>query len=206
MEDLEKLGEAMKRQIDAHKERVSQPNYGTASPTEVDKTCLTWWFPRLVAAGLPVPETRYVLVGNWKELGRALFDGEDSQVLDGLCSMLNALVKSSRINYPCFLRTGHFSGKHDWEKTCFVKDSMDLRGNLIELANMEEIYGAVAAAKNPQCVWVVREMLPTKPQVTCEKYGNFPIARELRVFVDYSTVVYDTRSSVILCRRTFGIA
>ena len=130
------------------------------------------------------------MIGSWKELGMDLFDGKQTGVLDGLCVTLDSLARSSGIGYPFFLRTGHFSGKHDWENTCYVKDKVDIRSNLIRLANMEVIVGASAGAVNPFCVWVVREMLPTKPRLVCTAYGNFPIARELRVFVDGSRVAY----------------
>jgi hypothetical protein len=42
----------------------------------------------------------------------------------------------------------------------------------------------------PHDVWVVREMLPTQPVFHCKFYGNMPVVREWRYFVDGARVAY----------------
>ena len=41
-----------------------QPHYGIMDITNPDENCLSYWFPKIQAAGLPVPETRYIALNH----------------------------------------------------------------------------------------------------------------------------------------------
>ena len=143
----------------------------------MDKNCLSYWFPRIKAAGLPVPETRIVRTK------------VDLTPLDGLppgsSEFLSRLSEAAdAIGYPVFLRTGHGSGKHEWTRTCCVTEPKQLGQhvyNLVEWSCMVDMAGL------PTNVWAVREMLPTTPLFTA--FRGMPICREFRVFVDGPEVV-----------------
>ena len=186
--DLGKLSKGLAKMTANWDKEFSSPHYGTVSLSDVDRTCLSWWFPKLVEAELPVPITRFIAFGTTKEVQATVVDGEHSELLCGIAGVLESLVDASGIGYPYFLRTGHFSGKHQWEKCCFVDRDSRLIDNIRNLANFEALAGVSCA--NPSSVWVVREMLPTKPIITCTNYGNFPVAREIRVFVDGPDIAY----------------
>lgn len=147
-----------------------------------DKTCLSYWFPKIEAAGLPVPKTRIVSFTDYETshgLGR-IIDGEFPDAAGAaFLSRLSSAV--CEIGFPCFLRTGMTSGKHRWKDTCYLESPDDLFqhvGNLIEFSECADMIGL------PWNVWVVRELLPTMPVCTLPRYDDMPLCREFRCFVD----------------------
>jgi len=189
-EALRRMKACMQIQLDEMQEKQQEPHFGTVDLTKPDRTCLSYWFPKLVEDGLPVPETRIIAFGNRKEISEALFDNKHSKLVSGLAQLIDATAEISGIGYPFFLRTGHFSGKHNWDLNCYVSGPEKIAKNIANLTHAQEIVGVMA--ENPHSVWVIREMLPTVPHMLCSNYGNFPVTRELRVFVSDSTVKYHT--------------
>lgn len=151
----------------------------------MDITRLSYWLPKLEAAKLPVPRTILVYAED-DELN------DVSNILDykkpeGAANELAKRIKTAAdtVGYPCFLRTDHTSGKHDWERTCFIANPAYILPNLIAIAEYWELANMAA----PPCdVWAVRELLPTIPIGVCRGYGNMPICREFRFFVDGSEI------------------
>lgn len=140
-----------------------------------DRNDLAFWFPKVEAAGLRVPRT--VIVQTEADLS-LLLDGETP---DGFARFAVDLEDAAReIGYPCFLRTGHGSGKHEWDRTCNVRHFNDLIPHvaaLVEWSHLVDLMGL------PTNVWAVREMIPTAPLFTCAGYRGFPVTREFRMFV-----------------------
>lgn len=147
-------------------------------------SCLSYWFPKLLQADLPVPRTRIVplpTVGVSEDLYRVLDGqpiGERAQAWLGVLQLA-----TDEIGYPCFLRTGETSNKHEWEKTCFLSRPEDLASHVLALIEFSEIADFMGLAWN---VWVVREMLPTTPVTTV--YRGMPLCREFRFFVEDDTI------------------
>lgn len=147
----------------------------------MDRTCMSYWFPKIEAAGLPVPRTVMVpMPGEAFKAIYAVFDGKPVEPeAEPFLMALGAAADG--IGYPCFLRTGQTSGKHDWENTCYLPSRTVLREHVIGIVE----YGEMATLMGLPCDWwAVREMLPTLPITTCPAYGNMPVCREFRVFVD----------------------
>ena len=146
-----------------------------------DKTCLSYWFPILEAAGIPVPKTRILRT----ELPLInLADGEPLEGFMGFIDELGAIT--DEMGYPCFLRTGHGSGKHEWKHTCFLTSRDRLPFNvsrLIEWSCTVDLWGL------PLKVWVVREMLPVRPIATLPVYGDMPLVREIRAFIHGGKII-----------------
>lgn len=161
----------------------------------LDQTGLSFWFPRLEAAGIPVPKT--ILVNMPVEVQRAIghiFNGEEGPPLSapesvGFFEMLGAAGRA--VGFPCFLRTDHGSGKHQWRNTCAVQDPAAMRAHVMAIAEWSECAGIIGL---PWDRWAVREMLPTIPLGYCRAYGDMPICREFRVFV---------RGPKLLCRHAY---
>lgn len=141
-----------------------------------DKNSMSYWFPPIHAAGLPVPRTEMFRIGG------GLTDLLDGGLVHGFEHLVNELSRSAmRIGYPVFLRTGHTSGKHSWKNTCFVERPADLGQhvvNLVEQSALADLMGL------PTEVWVVRELLPTLPLFHCRAYGGMPVVREFRLFAN----------------------
>lgn len=147
----------------------------------MNKTCMSYWLPMLEKAGLPTPRTIMVPMDRetFIDIYR-VFDGESPTDLSQ--PFFDELRKATdTIGYPCFLRTGLTSGKHNWENTCFVVDPAKLKGHVFSIVE----YGELACIMGlPANWWAAREFLPTIPKGVCPEFGNMPLCREFRVFVD----------------------
>lgn len=147
-----------------------------------DPTALSFWFPTLKSAELPVPRTRIFKMP--KEAQQVIWDGFDGKDGDGaaLTVFADHVREETRdLGSPLFLRTDHTSGKHDWSRTCFVADPTKLSHHMFAIAEFSETSSIIGM---PWDTWVVREMLPTKPLGICPHFGDMPICREFRFFVD----------------------
>lgn len=164
----------------------------------IDRNCLTYWFPKLVAAGLPVPRTEIVDAG--PEYFRMLGidggprDSEEyttaSNLVDAVAANIYraAIVLNASEPFPVFLRTGQFSGKHDWKKTCYVADPAKLKDHVAHLVIMSELFGGFGPQLSWR-YWCVRELLPTAPVARLPNYGGMPLACEFRGFIEGGKVV-----------------
>jgi len=148
-----------------------------------DRTCLSFWYPQIVRA-VPTPKTFFVRVSDGWALAN-LCEGQPCWYFDALCTMLQGAIEL--VGIPCFLRTGMGSGKHNWKNCCYLDDPAKLKQhifNLVEWSHLVDFMGL------DHSVWVVREMLPTKPKFLCQRYGDMPVVREWRYFVDGDKLLY----------------
>lgn len=151
----------------------------------MEKTNLAYWFPKIEAAGLPVPKT--TLIEMPRETFRDIYRVFDGESMTGVAGPFFDAIKAAAdvIGYPCFLRTGHTSAKHDWENTCYLPDGNAIPAHVIAIIE----YGEMASLAGLPCdVWAVREFLPTRPLATCPGFGKMPVCAEFRVFVDDGSV------------------
>lgn len=146
----------------------------------IDRTCLSYWFPKLQSAGLPVPRTE--LVEMPAEAFRDVFRVFDGESMQGDALPFFSAIKEAAdgMGYPCFLRTGQTSGKHSWQDTCFLPSAEVIPQHVVNIVEFSECVHLVGL---PCDVWAVREFLPTKPLGVCPRYGNMPLCREFRFFV-----------------------
>lgn len=146
-----------------------------------DKTALSWWFPRILAAGVPVPRTKIIAMPEEaQECVWQWFDGKPGTGAEKPF-IAELTVAAVDMGFPCFLRTDHMSGKHEWDRCCFLTSADAVTQHVFNLAEHSEIADMFCAQWQN---WVVREFLPTIPLGVCPTYGNMPICREFRYFVD----------------------
>ena len=150
-----------------------------------NRTSLTYWFPKIEAAGLPVPKT--IIIELPEDARSAIWNVFDGKPMGDAPNSFFGKIKAAgeSLGYPCFLRTSHTSGKHDWERTCFLNGPHQVKKHvaaIIEYGEMASIFGL------PHDWWAVRELLPTKPLTVCSRFGNMPVCKEFRVFVRDSKV------------------
>lgn len=147
----------------------------------VNKNCLSFWLPKLLVAGLPVPRTEIVQT-----------DCELSPLLDGMLPVGHHLfiteitAAAERIGFPAFLRTGQGSGKHEWKNTCYLASAADIPAHVAALVNWSHTVDFFGLAHD---VWCVRELLPVEPVATLPRYGDMPLVAEVRAFVRGGEVV-----------------
>lgn len=160
-----------------------------------DKTCLSYWFPRIEKAGLPVPLTHWTGIGRegWRNLMNSL-DKPPRRNSD-LEHGHNALIwladwiaeKGSLVCLPFFLRTGQTSGKHQWTDTCFVNtlDQKEIAKHIMAIVEYSEMADMIGLACD---VWVVRQFIKTAP--ICLAYRGMPVNREWRFFVEGGRITH----------------
>lgn len=134
---------------------------------------LAFWYPR-VAPLVPTPATWIVRTD--VELAYLL----DGEAPPGLEAFIDELRRAGdEAGWPCFLRTSHGSGKHDWKHTCFVESADQVPARvaaLVEWSAMVDFFGL------PTTTWVVRELLHTSPAFSAF-WGDMPVTKERRYFV-----------------------
>lgn len=150
---------------------------------EKNKTCLSYWFPIIQEAGLPVPKTAIVNAPDlspWlrRKRGESLTAG-----LDGFFSDLAAAIAQVG-GFPVFLRTGFGSGKHEWADTCFVPNFDSLPAHVYSLFEWSHLVDFMGL---PTDVWVARELLHTDPAF--HAFAGMPVTKERRYFVHDGEVV-----------------
>ena len=148
-------------------------------PHTGDKNCITYWMPRLEAAGIPMPRTKIV---RW--------DTEDQKRWifvvrpPGSSRFFEELQQAAEsFGSPCFLRSSHFSGKHDWKRCCFVCDPQKLMDHVFSIIEMGECVNFLGF---PWDAWAVREYLPPMDgdvAFVAKRFGDMPVRREYRCFV-----------------------
>lgn len=144
-------------------------------------TRLSYWFPLVESAGLPVPETRIVKISDqdMRLLFTFCLDGEgDPTPWHSLTHAIEMAALSLPKPPPVFLRTDFLSGKHSWVETCYVADLSLIPTHVSRLIEKSETFDFVGC---PWDVWVVREFLNTRPQF--HAFQGMPITREFRYFV-----------------------
>lgn len=140
--------------------------------------CLTYWYPKICDV-VPTPRTiTHRTTVNLLQVLAGVKTAEYHEFIDILGKA------ADHFGYPCFLRTGHTSGKHEWVNTCFLQSRSWLEHHVYELIEYSEMASILGL---PIDVWVVRELLPTKPLGTA--FLGMPICKEFRVFVDDGEVM-----------------
>lgn len=151
-----------------------------------DKTCLSYWFPKLVEAAIPVPRTE--IVPTELELSVILEVGSAPEgfSLDYTRFLNEIKAAAEAVGFPCFLRTGLTSGKHRWKHTCFIEDEQKINGAVPELIEFSACADMMGLATN---VWAVREYLPVEPIAILPRYGDMPLVPEARCFIEGGKVL-----------------
>lgn len=150
----------------------------------MNRNCLSYWFRKLKQAGVPVPSTR--IVQTYLDLTPLLDGRTPDGGYDDFLEAIRVAARSISESGPWFLRTGQGSGKHDWRHNCFVKDLANIGQHVHSLVEWSHMVDFLGLAHD---VWCVREMLPTYPVVALPRYGDFPLVREVRAFVEAGSVV-----------------
>lgn len=151
---------------------------------QTNRTCLSFWFPRLQKWKRMMPETEIVHTDL-----NMIYTCTNDPAPEGWHEQYEALVESiataaDKLGYPCFLRTGHTSGKHGYLDTCHVPDRASIAArirNLVEYSEMADLIGL------PTSVWVVRKMLALESAFTA--FNGLPIAREFRAFAENGKLI-----------------
>jgi hypothetical protein len=152
----------------------------------MNKTCMSYWLPKLEAAGIAVPRTKMLPMP--EEAYRDIFNLFDGKPLEGQAAPFLAALQAAgdEIGWPVFLRTGLTSGKHSWSNTCYFADRKRVVHHVASIVEFSECAQFVGLSCN---WWAVREMLPTIPLAVCPHFDDMPVCREFRCFVESERVL-----------------
>ena len=147
-----------------------------------EKTALSYWYPKLLATGVPTPETFIV------EAGCDLIYLIDGKKPAGYASFVRRLKEAAaKVGpYPIFLRTGLTSAKHHWKETCYVPSEAVLERHVAAIVEFSENADMMGL---PTDEWVLRKFIPMESSFTAF-HGDFPVNRERRYFL---------RSGLVAC-------
>ena len=132
------------------------------------------WYPKIKSLGIPTPRTEIIRLTDEEKKG---YKEGDSCRTERLASEIEKLVPN-RFGYPVFIRTDHFSGKHQWENTCFIKSPKNLKRQLFELITESRCCDFFGLPIEAICV---REFIEMKTLFTAFS-GNMPVNPEIRFF------------------------
>ena len=139
--------------------------------TETDHNSMLFWGPKIMGK-VPTPKTAIIEIGF--DVMKCMDNGIPVEFLTILKSY------GYKFGYPIFMRTETLSGKHSWERTCFVPSSNDIAQHLYEIFE-EQLMMDLSGVPTPKAV-VIREFLYLKTFFVCKRYGSMPVAREFRFF------------------------
>lgn len=181
MAKIDDMNDAMKRHI----ENALGAPCTRYNPKPVDQNCLSYWFPKLDGAGLPVPKTKIIRHTQDRQSDLMhLCDGKTPERYQELVAAVSDAAKGFGA-FPVFLRTGQSSGKHEWKNTCCLQ-SADGETVARHIANLVNFHGIFDLDYD---VWVVREWLSGPIAFFAEQFDDMPVRREFRCFVDGPEVV-----------------
>jgi len=143
----------------------------------MDKNSLLYWFPIIKDLPIPIPKTTWVKIpyGVFCE-----YMDLDTNKRPKIADYTEEIISKARgIGYPIFLRTDQASGKHSWEKSCYVEREEDLFKHVWEVVE----FNFIADIFGLQCeALVFREYIPMASEFTAF-WGKLPISPERRYFI-----------------------
>lgn len=144
----------------------------------INLTSMNHWLPRIEHLDVPMPKTEIPVTKGIRDWW-GLLDGNDPLTEAEKQAIRDAAVKVG--GYPVFMRSDLCSGKHSFERTCFVRNEDALIRQIWALVDdncckdlaMESI--------------VIREYIP--PAALFKAFRGLPIAPERRYFVRDGEVI-----------------
>lgn len=111
-----------------------------------------------------------------------IVNGEDPVNQGKVQSLVDRVIKAGNvIGYPAFLRSGEFSGKHEWSKCCYMPEGADVLLHMLNIVSLGEMVNFIGF---PYHTWVVREFLKGDVVEELPKFGGMPVVPEVRVFAN----------------------
>ncbi len=140
-----------------------------------------YWYPKIKELPIPQPKTEMIHIPKASELFRSVCDGDWSYFEPFKEEVIET---SAKIGYPQFIRTDQASGKHEWDRSCYVEKKEDLISHIGRVVEFNEFAGIGL----PYVGFAFREYIPMDSKFTAF-WGNLPINPERRYFVQDGEVL-----------------
>jgi len=143
-----------------------------------EESSMNFWYPLIKNLNIPMPKTEIPVTKSfWAWVG--ILDEIDPLSEEDKQAIRDAAVKVG--GYPVFMRSDYCSGKHDFERTCYVKDEKHV---------ISQIWGLVEDNCCKDLMMesiIIREYI--QPASKFKAFSGLPIAPERRYFVRDGDVV-----------------
>lgn len=151
----------------------------------IDKNSMLYWYPRIKSFDIPQPKTIFSEKKDWHFWAEFLdnpgiMSNED---FEKICALADS------IGYPLFMRTDLASGKHNFNKTCFIRTRNELKSHIPELVEENFMHDLLFTSL------VFREYIQLESDFTAF-WGELPVARERRYFI---------KGNKVLCHHPYWI-
>lgn len=143
-----------------------------------DKTSLLYWYPKVSDLGILTPKTKIVPLLD-KERKEYLF-GEDDGFNTGRLEKEIKKVIKKELKLPVFMRTDYYSGKHNWDRTCYIDTLDKVHKNLFELV-VESKMADIMGPGLPINAIIMREFISMDSRFTA--FFGMPVNPERRYFI-----------------------
>lgn len=177
---MSKIKAAADKQMEwyeANKERLMQEREQAAVN---NKNCLTYWYPKIKnLPGVLTPQTFIYPLHFLDQI--SLLDGK---VPDAVKKVIEQITQDlPQLGTPFFLKNSLFSGKHNWNNTCFVHNPQELLNHIGALTDF-----AYCVDCGDSSFLIARSLIKTSAPFTA--FNGMPVTRERRYFIQDGKVVF----------------
>lgn len=142
---------------------------------------MLYWFPKTKNLSIPQPSTVIVEIPN-DVLNSVLYasnGAEKIMILTPYISKINEAI--NQLGYPVFMRSDQGSGKHEWSRTCFIKEGDNLYDHVSNLLEWHHMVSMVGEITNYRAL-VFRQFIEMDTKFTAF-YHDMPVNPERRYFI-----------------------
>jgi hypothetical protein len=167
---------------------------GMKEPIVNDPASMFYWWPKVKNLNILVPRTELFYTGPdfyWNALDEMVGNKDNiKDMCDKLFHAYREFVRdpiSVKDRLPIFMRGDLTSGKHNWEKTCYV-NTIDKQKFLTHVFNIVAEHGLIDEMLHG---FAFRQFIQSKSSFVAFR-GRLPIKKEYRAF-------YDGKSQSVSC-------
>lgn len=174
------LKSVIAKQIEEFEKNRPQIQAQIEAKARSNKNCLTYWYPVIQSISeIKTPETYWFPI-HYKDQ----IDSLEGKISEDLTKTIELLKEKAKIlGYPVFIKNSLFSGKHNWQHTCFVEKEEDLLEHFKTLTDMAYAFGV-----DDSMYWVIRKYL--KPDALIWTDSQMPVTFERRYFTEDGKVSF----------------
>jgi hypothetical protein len=181
--DPEKMRRAIESDFANYERNKDAIRAEIISKAQNNLSSMSHWYPK-ISKVIRTPETILIpisLDAQWFLIEQTPATAEDEvlKIIEEVATV------GKRWGYPLFLKSGMFSGKHNWKYTCYVPDEESIRDHIANIFHDQFLVGC-----EESLVLAARKVIKTVPAFTAFGDAQLPITKERRYFVEEGKVVF----------------
>lgn len=174
---IAKVAEAQMKFLEENKDIIKKQREESALN---NKTCLTYWYPKIKSLKAVLTPKTLIFPMHFEDQLSLL----DQKPTDSFKEVIKKIKEEGKsLGSPLFLKNSLFSGKHNWQHTCFIKDLEKLEDHVGSITDFAYTVGC-----EESMFLILREFIDTKSPFTA--FGGMPVTKERRYFVEEGKVTF----------------